>query len=257
MRSLQLPVSRAPRRSRPRRVLLPAGAPRAASAAPAAAAAPTMLFALREAPAVSLAKSSLLSAIAGLDRGAAATPSDVAAVDAAIAALEAAGAAEEASAAPLDTRLAGKWRLVYSSTFAGVQAGSQGFRGPPGGGTPVRLGPVYQRIQPNAQRLDNILELVVPGPFFIGSLTVTATLSHLMRVTGERSIRSACDTQRKKNSLFSICPHHSLTHLDVTVYSTRSRFYEGHAPHARAEGRAPGDAAVASESARLGGRCAA
>ena len=129
------------------------------------------------------AKTRLLSAVAGLDRGASARPSDVNAVSAAVTELEAL-----APRAPLD-RLSGLWRLVYSSTFAGQPGGSQGFTGVPGAGTPLRLGPVLQRVQASKRTLDNIVELRVPGPFLVGSLTVVATLSHSLEVLSESRVR--------------------------------------------------------------------
>ena len=102
-------------------------------------------------------KRRLLAATAGLDRGAAASAEDADAVEAAAAALEAAAASSSMPAAsppqPVDERAAGKWRLIFSSTFAGKPGGSQGFSGPPAAGTPLRLGAVYQRIQPTQKRV--------------------------------------------------------------------------------------------------------
>jgi hypothetical protein len=82
----------------------------------------------------------------------------------------------------LEDLLAGKWRLAYSSTFARVAAaGTQVFRGPPGAGTPVRLGAVYQRIQPAKQLLDNIVELSLPTPFG-SALSLSACLRHSLEL---------------------------------------------------------------------------
>ncbi len=145
------------------------------------------------------AKARLLATVAGLDRGSAATASDRAAVDAAVADLEAlareAAARTDAGAAQvaIDERIGGKWRLVYSSTFAGVPGGSQGFTGAPGAGTPVRLGAVYQRVLPGKKRLDNIVELTLPGPLLIGSFTITACLGHTLEVLGESRVRITFD----------------------------------------------------------------
>lgn len=43
---------------------------------------------------------------------------------------------------PIDEQINGKWRLVYSSTFAGQGGGTQGFTGSPTGGGPLQLGQV-------------------------------------------------------------------------------------------------------------------
>jgi PAP_fibrillin len=132
-------------------------------------------------------KQALLRLLATLDRGSAASATDRSAVDDAVAAIEQKGSRTRDKASPsLPDRLAGKWRLAYSSTFAGVSGGSQGFTGPPGAGTPLRLGAVYQRVQPfNKRRLDNIVELRVPGLLpFSGSIPVTACLSHSLEFIG-------------------------------------------------------------------------
>jgi hypothetical protein len=137
--------------------------------------------------ALAQAKARLISAVAGLDRGASARPSDVNAVSAAVTELEA--LAPRASLDSSLDSLSGLWRLVYSSTFAGQPGGSQGFTGVPGAGTPLRLGPVFQRVQASKRTLDNIVELTVPGPFFLGSLTVVATLSHSLEVLSDSRVR--------------------------------------------------------------------
>jgi PAP_fibrillin len=131
-------------------------------------------------------KQALLRLLATLDRGSAASATDRSAVDDAVAAIEQKGSRTRGESSSLADRLAGKWRLAYSSTFAGVSGGSQGFTGPPGAGTPLRLGAVYQRVQPfNKRRLDNIVELRVPGLLpFSGSIPVTACLSHSLEFIG-------------------------------------------------------------------------
>ena len=136
-------------------------------------------------------KQALLRLLATLDRGSAASAADRSAVDDAVAAIEQKGSKNRGEASSLADRLAGKWRLAYSSTFAGVSGGSQGFTGPPGAGTPLRLGAVYQRIQPfNKRRLDNIVELRVPGLLpFSGSIPVTACLSHSLEFIGPDTVR--------------------------------------------------------------------
>lgn len=124
-------------------------------------------------------KAALLRTVAGLDRGVAATPLDVVAVDAAATALEeAAGAEVPLVGAALEEALRGKWRLVWSSTFAGRPGGSQGFTGSPTGATPLKLGAVYQRILGGT--LDNIVELSLPLPWPLETVRGSATLSHTL-----------------------------------------------------------------------------
>lgn len=190
-------------RSRPPSAL--ASSPRATAKPVAAAASATASGPPGRAPAagdaVEAAKVWLLLTLASLDRGAAATASDVACVDAAVAALEALAGADSppspdnngAAAPSFADRLSGLWRLVYSSTFAGVQAGSQGFTGPPGA-PGVRLGAVLQRIQPASARLDNILELSLPPPLPFGlsgtrGPTLCVQLRHEMELVGEAVVR--------------------------------------------------------------------
>jgi hypothetical protein len=84
----------------------------------------------------------------------------------------------EDAAMPIDERLNGKWRLVYSSTFAGKGGGMQGFTGAPTGGGPLRLGQVYQRVQARRKLVDNIVELSTPDMWPLPSVNATATLSH-------------------------------------------------------------------------------
>jgi len=117
------------------------------------------------------AKQRLLFVAAPLDRGSAARPSDRGAVEDAVAALEASCSPPE----DVTELLSGTWRLLYSSTFA--------VAGPPGAGTPLRLGAVQQRIQPARQRLDNIVELSVSLPF-VAPVCVSATLRHSLELEG-------------------------------------------------------------------------
>jgi hypothetical protein len=133
--------------------------------------------------AVESQKAALLRLLATLDRGAAATGPDRAAVEACVSQLEA--VAVSSSPTDLRDRLSGKWRLAYSSTFAGVAGGSQGFTGPPGAGTPVRLLAVYQRVQLSTKaRLDNIVELQLPGLLPFTTLPASVCLSHSCEVSG-------------------------------------------------------------------------
>lgn len=84
----------------------------------------------------------------------------------------------EDAAMPIDERLNGKWRLLYSSTFAGQGGGTQGFTGAPTGGGPLRLGQVYQRVQARRKLVDNIVEFSTPDAWPFASINATATLSH-------------------------------------------------------------------------------
>jgi len=84
----------------------------------------------------------------------------------------------EDAAMPIDERLNGKWRLVYSSTFAGKGGGTQGFTGAPTGGGNLRCGQVYQRVQARRKIVDNIVEFSTPDMWPLPSVNATATLSH-------------------------------------------------------------------------------
>ena len=147
-------------------------------------------------------KTRLLAAVAGLDRGAAASPAAADEVEATAAALIAIGGpvdltwapAEGADAnapSPVDA-LAGTWRLLYSSTFR--RSSGRGRVGP------LALGQIYQVISPHGSRLDNVVELIgpapppLPFPALPGSsaatppstapVTLTATLRHTLEVGG-------------------------------------------------------------------------
>lgn len=65
----------------------------------------------------------------------------------------------------------------------------------PFGSHPQRLGAVYQRIQPRKQKVDNIVEISLPAPVpFAPPLKASATLSHTLEVTGDRTIRIDFDS---------------------------------------------------------------
>ena len=106
----------------------------------------------------------------GTDRGVAASPLDMDVIEICAGALESAASFLPEPLAAIDERLSGKWRLVYSSTFAGKTGGSQGFEGSPTGGGPLRLGAVFQRIQARKRRCDNIVEV------HLSLITTTTTL---------------------------------------------------------------------------------
>ena len=143
-------------------------------------------------------KARLLAAVAGLDRGAAASAAAAAEVEATAAALIAAGPGAvdltwrgENGAAPVDA-IAGTWRLLYSSNFARGRGG--GRRGPP----LLTLGQIYQVVSPYGGRLDNVVELVGPAPPPLplpalpgataatpppsAPVTLTATLRHALEI---------------------------------------------------------------------------
>ena len=141
--------------------------------------------------AVRAAKYALLKRLASLDRGVAADDADRQATNALVEELERlasdeSGAGREKTYAPADGELEralnGEWRLAYSSTFAGEVAGSQGFTGAPGTGTPgARLGAVYQRFSSERKTCDNVLRL---GFGLSPSLTGEASLGHSYVVAG-------------------------------------------------------------------------
>ena len=144
------------------------------------------------AAAVRAAKYALVKRLAALDRGVAADDDDRRAANALVEELE--RLAGEGSAEPggkksyaptdddLERALDGEWRLAYSSTFAGEGAGSQGFTGAPGTGTPgARLGSVFQRFSSERKTCDNVLRLGFgPPPSFAGE----ASLGHSYVVAG-------------------------------------------------------------------------
>ena len=142
--------------------------------------------------AVRAAKYALVKRLAALDRGVAADDADRQATNALVEELERlagggpSGAAGEKTYAPVDgvleRALDGEWRLAYSSTFAGEGAGSQGFTGAPGTGTPgARLGSVFQRFSSERKTCENVLRLGFgPPPSFAGE----ASLGHSYVVAG-------------------------------------------------------------------------
>lgn len=149
---------------------------------------------------------SLLGALASLDRGVAATIDDVRRIDNLVRQIEAAGGPvileQDLDLSPPDTSsvkkslslLDGRWRLVYSSGFAG---GSLGGRrpGPPSALFPLTLGQVYQDINLASHELDNVVTLVaklslaaLPG-IDARPPTITARLKHTFALEGANTIR--------------------------------------------------------------------
>jgi len=140
---------------------------------------------------VAALKTMLLCKVAPLDRGVAASSKDRMAVEEATSALEDAFAAPGGGADcdnPIDEQINGKWRLVYSSTFAGQGGGTQGFTGSPTGGGPLQLGQVFQRIQARKKVVDNIVEIRTPSVWPFPDITGSATLSHSLNLKGPKTI---------------------------------------------------------------------
>lgn len=132
-------------------------------------------------------KYKILKCLSTLDRGNAAGEEDRQVIRDLVDQLEAAAASDETKTfSPADEQLEaalnGEWRLAWSTTFAGEQAGSQGFTGAPGGGS---LGSVYQRIQCEGKTCDNVVSLAGSGGGgLLPSLSGAASLGHTYEVTG-------------------------------------------------------------------------
>lgn len=149
----------------------------------------------------------LLASVASLDRGLAADARAAGRVDDLCGALEGLGGAvrlEGGQGSKLQ-HLAGNWRLVYSSGF---NTGSLGGRrpGPPAALVPTTLGQIYQRIDSQTLKLDNVVELLIFSPFpqlpaaFFGSKedskdksrespAVRLTLRHDYEINGRSGVR--------------------------------------------------------------------
>ncbi|WIA18350.1 hypothetical protein OEZ85_009815 [Tetradesmus obliquus] len=113
-------------------------------------------------------KVKILAAVASLDRGLAANMREASEVDKLCARLEeAAGpitlrwstSRSSPDASTMD-KLAGTWRLVYSSGFNGGSLGGSRL-GPPAALLPTVLGQVYQVIDADKMLLDNVVELLL------------------------------------------------------------------------------------------------
>ncbi|GAB5360356.1 hypothetical protein AAMO2058_000620500 [Amorphochlora amoebiformis] len=104
----------------------------------------TNLFHLEKTQEMTKSKNEILSLVASLDRGLAASPDDAVKVDDMALNLERDNAVDFVSPEAM-SKLKGKWRLVYSSGFTTGSLG--GTRpGPLAAITPLRLGPVFQII---------------------------------------------------------------------------------------------------------------
>jgi len=123
----------------------------------------------------------LLKTLSTIDRGVGANKEDRARVKELVAELEELQQDAPSMDDELESALDGKWRLAYSSTFAGEERGSQGFTGAPGGGG-SSLGSVYQRIDKMEKRCDNVVQLTgLPG-----GVNAMASLMHTYVVEGNK-----------------------------------------------------------------------
>ena len=133
----------------------------------------------------------LLGLLASLDRGLAASADDVLRVDTLALRLQSAGGPVALPGSPL---LDGRWRLLYSSGFAGGNLG--GARpGPQASLLPLSLGQVHQDIRTPTRELDNCVSLV--AKLSLASLpgvdaeppTVDARLRHTFELVGQNTVR--------------------------------------------------------------------
>jgi len=158
----------------------------------------------------------LLAAVSSLDRGLAANAKEARDVDDIAGQLERLEgpvnldwktSRSSPDTSPMD-RLAGTWRLIYSSGFnSGSLGGSR--PGPPAAFVPLILGQVYQVIDAQQGRLNNVVELLaniglprlpflpVPTePQMIPGLRVT--LGHSCTVQGTADVRIVYDSTAAK-----------------------------------------------------------
>eukprot|EP00614_Pseudopedinella_elastica_P009898 CAMPEP_0172584568 /NCGR_PEP_ID=MMETSP1068-20121228/4179_1 /TAXON_ID=35684 /ORGANISM="Pseudopedinella elastica, Strain CCMP716" /LENGTH=387 /DNA_ID=CAMNT_0013378803 /DNA_START=57 /DNA_END=1220 /DNA_ORIENTATION=- len=135
--------------------------------------------------------SDLIVLCSGLDRGAAARSSDIREVNAKVSRLEKLAPCDLEGPELIDA-LVGRWRLVYSSTFAGERPNtegmvSQGFTGAPGGGG-AKLGSVFQDITKTS--LNNLVEIPLPTPPILlpgmSKPRIRAKLKHAIQVEARK-----------------------------------------------------------------------
>lgn len=159
---------------------------------------------------IAAVKQQLVSMLASLDRGAAATEDQAQRVDNLARRLEVLGGAvalgwekPASGGKPGMALLDGRWRLLYSSGFT---SGSLGGRrpGPSFGSLPLTLGPVYQDIYTDKSELDNVVELFLR--FSLASLpgvpagvpSATACLRHSFQIIGSNTIEITFDDTEVK-----------------------------------------------------------
>lgn len=156
----------------------------------------------------------LLSAVAGLDRGAAAGAVQRKAV------LEAAEALErESDIENFPSGLSvtdGLWRLVYSSALSAGSGSGGGagrdspsiFQTPDTGsfnsfGPGSQVGQVYARISSRKKKLENIVEVFLrtPVPFLPLNLgKIVLNLEHRLEVTGDREVKITLENVTARNA---------------------------------------------------------
>lgn len=155
-------------------------------------------------------KKEIVSAVASLDRGFAATESQMELLDSLCQKLEAAGGPVTLSWSTNSmNHLDGRWRLIYTSGFA---TGSVGGRrpGPRYTDLPFTIGQVYQDISSTKAELDNIVELhwrasLASLPFVVDALNaqppmVTARLRHSMEFVGPKQVQIVFEATEVKLS---------------------------------------------------------
>lgn len=166
----------------------------------------------RKADEIHKAKDVLVSMLASLDRGSAATCDQMERVDELARRLEKLGGTVSlgwerpaAGGKPGMALLDGRWRLLYSSGFS---SGSLGGRrpGPSFGSGPVTLGQVHQDIYTDKSELDNVVDLflrtslaALPLPGMdIAIPSATARLRHTFSIIGANTVEiTFTDTEVK------------------------------------------------------------
>ncbi len=181
-------------------------------AAPAAAARALLSPPSDESPAIHRLQDALLASLASLDRGVAATGDDVTRVDNLARQLEVAGGpvvldwAAGGAGRPGMGLLGGRWRLVYSSGFAGGNLGGRR-PGPPAALFPLSLGAVFQDVSVAAGELDNVVTLTAKLSLapLLGAAppAVTARLKHTFSVEGAATVRIVFEKTVVKKPPFS------------------------------------------------------
>ncbi|XP_061993221.1 plastid-lipid-associated protein 6, chloroplastic [Rosa rugosa] len=151
-------------------------------------------------------KLKLLSAVAGLNNGLAASEDDLRKADAAAKELEAAGGPVDLST-DLD-KLQGRWKLVYSSAFSSRTLGGSRPGPPIGRLLPISLGQVFQRIDIVSKDFDNIVEVQLGAPWPLPPIDVTATLAHKFELIGTARVKIKFDktTVKTTGSLSQLPP---------------------------------------------------
>ncbi|KAI3913618.1 hypothetical protein MKW92_038262 [Papaver armeniacum] len=143
-------------------------------------------------------KVKLLSIVAGLNKGLAASAEDMEKADAAAKELEAAGGTVDISED--QEKLQGRWKLVYSSGFSSRTLGGSRPGPPIGRLLPITLGQVFQRIDVFSKDFDNIVELQLGTPWPLPPIEATATLEHKFELTGSNKVKIVFDKTTVKTT---------------------------------------------------------